>query len=91
MDETSIYNRALSASEIQAIYTNSVFGNVQGGNGKFDPNEFPVSPLLSLAEAQVSVNGGTPATFFGNNTTWQTKTVVFTATQNPNVVADYRR
>ena len=80
VDETSIYNRALSASEIQAIYNNSVFGNVQGGNGKFDPNEFPLSARQSLAEAQISVNGGAPTMLLGDNT-WQSYTVSFKATQ----------
>jgi hypothetical protein len=80
MDEPSVYNRALSDSEIQAIYNDGIGGNVKGGNGKFDPNEFLTSPSLSLAEAQVSVDGGAPAMFLGDNNNWQTKTIVFTAT-----------
>ena len=72
MDEISIYNRALSASEIKAIYQN-------GSAGKFDSGE--PNPQ-SLAEAQVSINGGTPTTLLGNDSAWQTKTIVFTATQN---------
>jgi subtilisin-like proprotein convertase family protein len=80
-DESSVYDRALSDSEIQAIYNDGINGNVQGGNGKFDPTEFLFSPPLSLAEAQVSVNGGTPTMLLGNNTSWQTYTVSFKATQ----------
>ncbi|MGH7975792.1 MAG: proprotein convertase P-domain-containing protein, partial [Limisphaerales bacterium] len=68
-----VYNRALSDSEIKAIYDN-------GTKGKFAPAEFLVSPSLSLAEAQVSVNGVTN-NFFGNNTTWLPYTYSFTATQ----------
>ena len=75
LDEVQVFNRALSDSEIKAIDT-------LGTNGTFDPTEFASSPPLSLAEAQVSINGGTPTTFFGSNTKWQTKTIVFTATQN---------
>ncbi|MGD0087605.1 MAG: S8 family serine peptidase [Verrucomicrobiota bacterium] len=81
IDEISLYSRALSASEVKAIYNEGIGGNAKGGNGKFDPAEFSTSPLASLAEAQVTVNGGTPATFFGSNTNWQTKTIIFTATQ----------
>ena len=72
MDEISIYNRALSASEIKAIYQN-------GSAGKFDSGE--PNPQ-SLAEAQVSINGGSPTTLFGNDSAWQTETIVFTATRN---------
>jgi len=75
LDEASIYNRPLSASEIKAIYA-------KGTAGKFDPGVFSTSPSQSLAEAQISVNGQTPTTFLGNNTSWQVKTITFTATQN---------
>lgn len=71
IDELGFYGRSLSASEVRAIYTD-------GANGDFNPSQ---SIPTALAEAQVSVGGGTPAMFYGNNTTWQTKTVVFTATQ----------
>jgi hypothetical protein len=43
---------------------------------------FSNSPALSLAEAQVRVNGQTSTTILGNNTNWQTETIIFTATQN---------
>ena len=75
LDEVSIYQRALSTSEINAIYQ-------KGSAGKFDPVLFTNSPAQSLAEAQVSVNGQAPTTILGNNTSWQVKTITFTATQN---------
>ncbi len=71
----SIYRRALSASEIKATYAN-------GAAGKFDPSVFSTSPALSLAEAQVSLDGQSQGTILGNNTNWQTETITFTATQN---------
>jgi subtilisin-like proprotein convertase family protein len=82
LDEVSLYGRALSASEIKAIYTDGINGNPAGGNGKFDPNRFQLSPRQSLAEAQISVNGSVLTNFFGDNTTWQTYTVSFTASNS---------
>ncbi|HUZ08213.1 MAG TPA: LamG-like jellyroll fold domain-containing protein, partial [Candidatus Paceibacterota bacterium] len=73
IDEASLYNRALSVSEIKAIFQSGVAG-------KFNPVEFSTSPAQSLAAAQVSVNGQTSATLYGNNTNWQTRTITFTAT-----------
>ena len=75
VDEISLYSRPISASEVKAIYT-------ANSAGKFDPVEYSTSPPLSLAEAQVSINGGTPTTLLGNNTSWQTYTVSFIATQS---------
>ena len=75
IDEASVYNRALSESEINAIYR-------RGTSGKFDPVVFNTSPAQSLAEAQISLGNAAPTTILGDNTTWQTKTVTFTATQN---------
>ncbi|HKW29357.1 MAG TPA: LamG-like jellyroll fold domain-containing protein [Verrucomicrobiae bacterium] len=72
LDEVSLYRRALSPSEVKAIFQN-------GNAGKFDRNEFAISPSLSLAEAQISLNGVT-TNIFGNNTGWQTYTVSFKAT-----------
>ncbi|MGH7992319.1 MAG: LamG-like jellyroll fold domain-containing protein, partial [Limisphaerales bacterium] len=80
IDEISLYSRALSLSEVQAIYNDGISGNVQGGNGKFDPTRFPLSAPQSLAEAQINLNGVT-TNLFGNNTAWQTYTVSFKATQ----------
>ena len=44
---------------------------------------------MSLAKAQVLVNGATNLVFFGNNTNWQIEKVTFTATGNstPIVIA----
>ncbi len=72
IDETSIYRRALSASEIKAIYAD-------GTNGKFDPVVFSSSPSRSLAEAKISFTGQSPVTILGNNTNWQTFTAAFKA------------
>jgi subtilisin-like proprotein convertase family protein len=74
LDEVSIYNRPLSDSEIKAIYN-------AGTAGKFDPAVFNTSPAQSLAEALVNLGNVAPATILGNNTTWQTETISFTATQ----------
>ena len=65
---------ALSDSEVKAIYN-------AGTAGKFDPAVFTNSPAQSLAEAQVNLGNVAPATILGNNTTWQTETITFTATQ----------
>ena len=62
-------------AEIKAIYQ-------KGTAGKFDPAKFAASPALSLAEAQVSLNGQTQDILYGSNTTWQVETITFTATQN---------
>jgi subtilisin-like proprotein convertase family protein len=72
MDEVSLYKRALSASEIKAIYNH-------GSAGKY--NTSAPSIALGLAEAQVSLNGATYPAFFGDNTNWQTAYITFTATQ----------
>jgi subtilisin-like proprotein convertase family protein len=74
LDEVSIYNRPISDSEVKAIYN-------AGTAGKFDPAVFTNSPAQSLAEARVNLGNVAPATILGNNTTWQTETISFTATQ----------
>jgi len=70
LDEMSIYGRDLSASEIQAIYQ-------KGSAGKYNTN----APTIAqgLAQAQVTVGGVPFPQFYGNNTTWQTNTITFTA------------
>lgn len=73
IDELSFYNRALSGSELKAIYQN-------GSAGKFDPAVFGVSPSESLAEASVSIPGITNFVVLGSNTNWQSQSVTFTAT-----------
>jgi sugar lactone lactonase YvrE len=72
IDEFSLYSRALSGSEIKAIFTN-------GAAGKFDTNQFSASPAQSLAEAGVAIPGISTNIFFGNNTNWQQQFVTFTA------------
>jgi subtilisin-like proprotein convertase family protein len=76
LDEFSLYNRALSDSEIQAIHQNST-------RGKFDSIEFtnlpPQSHSLSLAEAQISLNGSVLTNLLGSNSTWQAKSISFVA------------
>ena len=75
MDETSLYQRALSQSEIKAIYA-------AGSNGKFNPNQYQNSPAQSLSEASVSIPGVTSSLIFGDNTNWQQQTISFTATSS---------
>jgi hypothetical protein len=77
-DEITIYNRDLSASEIQAIFQN-------GSAGKYATNAPSIA--AGLAEAQVAVVGVTNfPRFFGNNTNWQTTNFTFTATQSNTVL-----
>ncbi|HTX21011.1 MAG TPA: LamG-like jellyroll fold domain-containing protein [Candidatus Aquilonibacter sp.] len=71
IDELSVYNRALSASEIGAIYQD-------GTNGKFDPNA-PIPQNLAEASGKV---GAMNFSISGENTNWQVETITFTATQN---------
>ena len=75
LDEVGLYSRALSASEIKAIYA-------LGTNGKFDPVEFTNSPQLSLSEAGISLPGMIQTNLYGNNNAWQTQAIGFTATQS---------
>jgi subtilisin-like proprotein convertase family protein/sugar lactone lactonase YvrE len=77
MDEMSIYSRALSDTEIQAIYRVSAY-TTNRLIGKFDPS---ITPPQSLAVAQV-VLGGMTNTILGNNSTWQRGDFTFTAQTN---------
>ena len=77
MDEMSIYSRALSDTEIQAIYHVSAFTTNRLA-GKFDPS---ITPPESLAEAQV-VLGGMTNTILGANTAWQLGSFSFTTVSN---------
>jgi hypothetical protein len=71
VDELSVYQRALSASEVKAIY------NLRTA-GKFDAS----APIPnSLAEARVVVGGISTNIIFGNNTNWQTQLASWTANQ----------
>jgi len=73
IDEISLYSRALSASEVAAIYNH-------GGAGKYNTNAPSISQ--GLAEAQVAINGTTQPAFFGNNTNWQIMSIPFTTGTN---------
>ncbi len=72
VDEATVYNRARSDSEIQAIYQ-------QGSAGKYNTNA-PAGIAQGLAEAQVTLNDAPQPIFFGNDTNWQTATYSFIAT-----------
>lgn len=74
MDELSIYNRSLSPSEINAIYSISAYAS-NGVTGKFDP---AITPALGLAEAQVAVGGATNR-ILGIDNAWQYGGSSFTA------------
>ena len=77
MDEMSVYSRALSDSEIQAIYRASYF-STNRTIGKFDPT---VVPAEGLAEARVSFGGSTNV-IFGLNRQWEVNSFTFTAASN---------
>jgi subtilisin-like proprotein convertase family protein len=71
INRPSIYNRALSDAEMNAIYQN-------GSAGKYDAgNQFP----KNLAEAQFTLGSAQPVALSGANTNWQVDTVTFIATQ----------
>jgi subtilisin-like proprotein convertase family protein len=71
VDELSVYQRAISASEVKAIY------NLRTA-GKFDA----AAPIpSSLAKASVAVGGISTNIIFGNNTNWQTQVATWTANQ----------
>jgi hypothetical protein len=71
MDEVSIYGRALSASEVKAIYQD-------GSAGKFDPGH---AVPENLAKMQILLNGTTNIVF-GQNTNWQAGFINFVAQTN---------
>jgi subtilisin family serine protease/subtilisin-like proprotein convertase family protein len=71
IDELSVYGRALTDPEIAAIFN-------AGSAGKFDPG---VVPSLSLAKVNVSIDGELRDTARGDNTTWTTRTITFSASQ----------
>jgi subtilisin-like proprotein convertase family protein len=81
IDEPSVYNRALSASEIKAI-------NDLGSNGKFF-NSIEVSAPENLAVASVTIPGVGTSVIYGNNTTWQAGGATFTAAwpQTPVIIS----
>ncbi|HEV2210049.1 MAG TPA: LamG-like jellyroll fold domain-containing protein [Verrucomicrobiae bacterium] len=69
LDELTVYGRALTDPEIQAIYN-------ANGTGKAD---FTVPPGQSLAEVNVLLDDILRDTGHGDNSQWTTRTVVFTA------------
>jgi hypothetical protein len=72
IDEISLYSRALSRSEIQAIYT-------AGARGKFDP----ATPLpQGLAKMQLILGNQLTNTYYGENTAWTSNSISFVATAN---------
>ncbi len=73
MDEVSFYQRALSDSEVNAIYAN-------GSAGKFNPFQFTNSPAQSLAQAGITLPGLATNSIFGSNTVWQIRTINFVPT-----------
>jgi len=70
IDEPALFNRALSASEIQAIF-------IAGHEGKCGLT----TPPAICAEAALSVLNGMSTNTIVGTTNWQTSSVVFTATQ----------
>ncbi len=77
LDEMSVYQRALSPSEIGAIYQVSAY-STNRDTGKFDAGAVPP---LALAEAQVVVNGVTNI-LFGDSPSWNYQVFTFTAATN---------
>jgi subtilisin-like proprotein convertase family protein len=78
MDEMSIYRRALSDAEIQAIYNVSAF-STNRSVGKFDPS---ITPALGLAEAQVTLQTVGTNLALGDNINWQQQGFSFIPTTN---------
>jgi len=74
VDELSLYSRALTPTEIKAIYG-------AGSAGKFDPDPLVTAPQ-SLAEGRVTLSGVATNLVLGDNATWHTNSTTFTATTN---------
>jgi alpha-tubulin suppressor-like RCC1 family protein/subtilisin-like proprotein convertase family protein len=77
MDEMSLYSRALSLAEINAIYNVSA-STTNRLMGKFDP---AVTPAVGLAEALVAFGPNTNV-IYGVNNQWSVNSFTFTATSN---------
>ena len=72
IDEATLYKRALSFAEIQAIYNAGILG-------KYDQAAaFP----QNLAKLNLALSGVSTNLLFGSNTNWQTNTISFVATTN---------
>jgi subtilisin-like proprotein convertase family protein len=76
IDELSVYGRALTGPEIAAIYA-------AGSAGKAD---FRVPPALSLAKLSASINDVQVDVGNGDNSSWSTRTIVFTADRTNSVL-----
>jgi subtilisin-like proprotein convertase family protein len=76
IDELSVYGRALTGPEIAAIYT-------AGSAGKAD---FRVPPALGLAKLSASINDVEVDVGNGDNSSWTTRTFVFTADRTNSVL-----
>ena len=76
MDELTVYGRALTAQEINAIYA-------AGSAGKAD---FTVAPAQSLAKLSVSLDGTQVDAQNGDNAQWDTHTFLFTAAHTNTVL-----
>jgi len=72
IDELSVYARALSGAEVQAIYR-------RGAAGKYDPG---APAPENLARAALELGGAGSMVFYGDNTTWQTRAITFLATSS---------
>jgi autotransporter-associated beta strand protein len=72
IDEPSVYRRALSASEVNAIFN-------AGSAGKFDPG---MTAPANLSKLRVTLDNALTNTLFADNTNWQVFSQTFTATQN---------
>ena len=76
MDELSVYGRALTDPEINAIYT-------AGSAGKAD---FTVAPAQSLAKLSVSLDGVQMDVANGDNGQWDSDSFLFTAEHTNSVL-----
>jgi subtilisin-like proprotein convertase family protein len=76
IDELSVYGRALTGPEIAAIYA-------AGTAGKAD---FRVPPALGLGKVSASINDVQVDVGNGDNSSWTTRTFVFTADRTNSVL-----
>jgi hypothetical protein len=76
IDELSVYGRALTGPEIAAI----------AGAGTAGKADFHVPPSLSLAELSASINDVQVDVGNGDNSSWTTRTFVFTADSTNSVL-----
>ncbi len=72
IDELSVYGRAITASEVEALDQ-----AMRGGLGKSDP---AVAPPDGLSEIELSIDGVVQDIEHGNNVAWETHSITFTAT-----------